>query len=300
MNCRRASQQREDTYDVVTRNIRVAHWPTRRCLVQSPAGKDLSSAAVIIDLHGSGMSAAEQVRISDSSEMARRGAVIVTPDAAIPFALFDGQPPGTAWNVPGTPLPGESKVRSQVSDVDFIDDLIDQLVARHHLDRRRLHVRGFSGGARLASQLPARSRQRFASVGCVAGLRSPPRGRERPPPLLALHGLLDRLNPIAGGSALRWREPVPDAAAEWGERAGAVCSVQTSLAATAEEVRHIRKDGSTAAKLIIINDIGHSWPGTNDAEHLRQFGPSGTFAASDAYWDFVCSIDRYNDERDIG
>ena len=67
-----------------------------------------------------------------------------------------------------------------------------------------------------------------AAVAAVAGLRSPEVRPARPVPIVAFHGLADRINPYLGGRGDRWRESVPEAAAAWAAANG----VETSQTST--------------------------------------------------------------------
>lgn len=123
----------------------------RRYVVIQPRGIAPATVPTIIDLHGSGSWPEEHVAITAARSFAAVGAVVVVPQAGIPFRLLAEWPPGWAWNVPGSPLPGESIARDEPDDMAFMDALTTRLIEQHGVDSRRIHVRGFSGGARLGS-----------------------------------------------------------------------------------------------------------------------------------------------------
>jgi polyhydroxybutyrate depolymerase len=266
--------------------------PRRYVLVQ-PTGHTTDSLPVVIDLHGSGSRPYEHIVITDARRFAAAGALVVVPEAAIAFRLLEGWPAGRAWNVPGTPLPGESIPRQEPDDVAFLGSLADRLIVQHGADPARIHVRGYSGGARLAAHAAVRMADRLASLCCVAGVRFPGSALAQDlPPLLAIHGELDIINPYHGGAGPRWSEPVPEAVGRWALSAGCHPAPRVSApTATVRELRYTRPDGSTPVRLTTIADAAHSWPGSVDSSHHAQFGAAGTFSASRAHWDFLREIE---------
>jgi polyhydroxybutyrate depolymerase len=166
----------------------------RRYVVIRHRGTAPGAVPAIIDLHGSGSWPEEQVAVTAAPAFAAVGAVVVVPQAGIPFRLLADWPAGWAWNVPGSPLPGESIPREDPDDMGFIQALTTRLIERHGVDPKRIHMRGFSGGARLASHLMATMTNQLTSVCCVGGVRFVQPSSNPLPPLLAIHGGLDPIN----------------------------------------------------------------------------------------------------------
>ena len=264
----------------------------RRYLVIRPRGIDPTTVPTIIDLHGSGSWPEEHVAVTAARSFAAAGAVMVVPQAGIPFRLLAEWPAGWAWNVPGSPLPGESIARDEPDDMAFMDALTTRLIEQHGVDPRRIHLRGFSGGARLSSHLIAAMANRLTSVCCVGGMRFvPPLGEV--PPLLAIHGGLDALNPYEGGSGPRWSESVESVVYQWAVASGCGPTPQyRNLSDDVREARYINTGGFAAVRLITVADAAHSWPGTAHRDHIAQFGAPGSFNASQAHWDFVREVDQ--------
>jgi polyhydroxybutyrate depolymerase len=266
----------------------------RRYLVIRLRGIDSATVPTIIDLHGSGSWPEEQVAVSAARSHAADGAVVVVPQAGIAFRLLAGWPAGWAWNVPGSPLPGESVARAEPDDLAFLDALITRLVEHHGVDPRRIHLRGFSGGARLASHLMAATPNRLTSVCCIGGVRYVEPSSRELPPLLAIHGGLDAFNPYEGGSGPRWSESVEQVVYRWAVASGCQATPQCRvLSGDVREVRYIDTRGFARVRLITVDDAAHSWPGTLHSDHIAQFGVSGTFSASQAHWDFVHDVERW-------
>jgi polyhydroxybutyrate depolymerase len=268
----------------------------RRYVVIRPRGMDPASAPTIIDLHGSGSWPAEHVAVTGAETTAARGAVVVVPQAGIPFRLLAQWPEGWAWNVPDSPLPGETTARADPDDVAFLDVLVSRLVEQHRVDPRRIHLRGFSGGARLASLLHSAMADRLSSVCCVAGVRFVP-SSGRLPPLLAMHGSLDSVNPYQGGGGPRWSESVESVIDQWAVAHGCGPPQYRQVADAVRETRYADAEGFAMVRLLTVADAAHSWPGTRHRDHIAQFGASGSFDATQAHSDFVREVDHYRRDR---
>jgi polyhydroxybutyrate depolymerase len=261
-------------------------------LVMNPTGIELATVPTIIDLHGSGSRPEEHVLVTGARSFAALGAVIVVPSAAIPFRLLAGWPAGWAWNVPGSALPGETVARDEPDDMAFIDALTTRLIDQHGADPGRVHLRGFSGGARLSSHLLAAMANRFASVCCVSGLRFVA-GSGKPCPVLAIHGALDAINPYEGRGEARWSESVPSAVYQWAIASRCLPIPQYRIISEhVRETRYANNAGFASVRLITIADAAHSWPGTSATDHMAQFGPPGSFSASQSHWSYISEVDQ--------
>ena len=171
-----------------------------------PPGYDGRTAIpLVLELHGSGGTAAGQARTSGFQEVATREG----------FAVASLQADGGRWNVPID--------AARVDDVVYVSDVIDHVAARICIDATRVYATGFSGGARMSSLLGCRLNARIAAIAPVSGLRWPEPCSGRPIPVLTFHGLADPQNPYAGHAANRgaeWLESVPDALAGWAKHKG--------------------------------------------------------------------------------
>jgi polyhydroxybutyrate depolymerase len=274
---------------------------TRTYLTMSSGAPPEGIRPVVIDLHGSGCTPGEQITASAPHFALNGGALVVVPEGALPFRLQDSRPLGRAWNVPGAPLPGETTARASPDDVRFIAALIDHVVEHFRADPRRIHLRGFSGGARLATHLAARLGDRLASVTCVSGVRFVDSAAPTVPPVLAIHGMDDQINPYWGNDESRWGDSVEQVIERWAVRAG--CAAEPQRCPTpgpgVNELRYLRADGFEPVRLISLAGVGHSWPGTVDKEHIAQFGAAGAFSASKAHWHFVCDLERWTGQEQL-
>jgi polyhydroxybutyrate depolymerase len=198
----------------------------QRAVLVLPSTKAGARVPLVIGLHpsgGTGQSFDDDTGLSSAA--AKKGFAVLLPDGAIP--TDDGK--GRYWNIPGVPLVSGADVpQGTRDDLRFLADAIDQAVADHCVDAKRVYVTGFSGGARMTSMVACRMADRVAAVAPVAGLRagraagkdfSEPDAQDCRPSkavrVLAIHGTDDKTNPFAGGGGLRWGYSVERAAAQW-------------------------------------------------------------------------------------
>lgn len=166
---------------------------TREYLLYVPDGYDGTvDLPLVINLHGFGGTARDQLRTSDMRALADEASFfLVYPQGT----LLDGF---THWN---TFLPGDDN-KSEADDFGFIDALLDALEAELRLDARRVYATGFSNGGDFTYTLACFLDGRITGIAPVAG--SMWVGTERdctlthPVPLLSIHGTADDVRPIGG------------------------------------------------------------------------------------------------------
>lgn len=200
---------------------------------------------LVLDLHGSGGTAAGQAGTSRFETLAAREGVIV--------ASLQGE--GSRWNVPVT--------AERADDVAYVADVIDHVAAHVCTDQKRVYATGFSGGARMSSLLACRLNNRIAAIAPMAGLRWPGPCEGRAIPVLTLHGLADPQNTYDGHAAGRgaeWLESVPEALAGWARHNG--CDAEPVFEDPPGPLSTMRYEGCDAAaevRLIRIDGLVHTW-----------------------------------------
>lgn len=198
----------------------------RSVLVYIPAAPRTRGAMpLILNLHGSGSSGAQQLDRSGLIRLADHNHVLVaSPDGGL--TLPSG---GLAWNIPGVPTTaGQVPPDGAPDDVAYITKLIDVLIVRGCADPARVYVTGLSGGGRMASYLGCVVSDKLAAIAPVVGLRAgspdldspdhPSIGSCQPRevmPVIAFSGDADTTNPIAGGGAKYWRYSLLAAERRW-------------------------------------------------------------------------------------
>ena len=200
---------------------------------------------LVLDLHGSGGTSADQARNS--------GFEILSASERFIVATLDAE--GGRWNVPVQD--------NRADDVAYVRDVIAHVAARVCTDEMRVYATGFSGGGRMTSLLGCQLGSRIAAIAPVSGLRFPGPCSGRPVPVLTFHGLADPQNPYDGHAAGRgaeWLESVPDALAGWARHNS--CKGDVVLDDPAGPLSTMRYDGcgdGTEVRMIRIDGLGHTW-----------------------------------------
>ncbi|OUM02214.1 extracellular catalytic domain type 1 short-chain-length polyhydroxyalkanoate depolymerase [Variovorax sp. JS1663] len=165
-------------------------------------------------------------------------------------------------------------------EVALIMKAIDQVCLMYPVDRTRVAVAGLSAGASMAALLVSRHPERFRAVvmhsgippgtahstlsamGAMVGQRSTKPLVATPaalagawPPLMVIHGGLDRVVASSNGQA---------AVQAWADAAGATAVKQRSVQRGSRyptRITEFKRRGSTVAKLVEIARLGHAWSG---------------------------------------
>jgi polyhydroxybutyrate depolymerase len=228
---------------------------------------------VVFDLHGSGSNGAGQLSVSQIEPVAdSHGFAVLAPNGAVPASST-----GYYWNVPGVPLiNGHSVPRGTPSDERYLTAVLDKAEQTICVDTHRVYMTGFSGGARMTSQMACDHSQLLAAVAPVAGLRAgipvkragtwspkPSSCQPRlPVPILTFHGTADMTNPYAGNDDARWGYSVMAALRRWAVLDH--CShppTRTQVTQTTTLVRYSHCNGGASVSLLRSAGAGHSWPG---------------------------------------
>jgi polyhydroxybutyrate depolymerase len=264
---------------------------SRTVIVHVPTGYSGSSQEpLVLNMHGSGSTAAGQEAFTGMDATADSDGFIVAYPQGV---ITEGS--GFDWNVPGVPLVGGGSVPAgSADDVTFLTTLVHVLEQRYCIDARRVYATGFSGGARISSQLACDASNTFAAVAPVSGLRRPtPCPTTRPVPVLAFHGTADPVDPYGGHGEAYWTYSVPQAAKDWAVQDRCSAAAATSQVGTgATLTRYSGCAGGVTVELYSLTGEGHEWPG---GPHLpksltRVLGPqSDAVNANTVMWDFFAA-----------
>ena len=200
---------------------------------------------LVLDLHGSGGSSADQAANSGFEKVAATERFIV--------ATLDAE--GARWNVPVQDR--------RADDVAYVRDVIAHVAARVCIDDTRVYATGFSGGGRMSSLLGCQLGSRIAAIAPVSGLRFPGPCNGRPVPVLTFHGLADTQNPYDGhapGRGAEWLESIPEALAGWARHNS--CKGDVVLDDPPGPLSTMRYEGcagGTEVRMVRIDGLGHTW-----------------------------------------
>jgi polyhydroxybutyrate depolymerase len=270
----------------VTLTIR-ASGHNRTVVVHTPSGyTGKTPVPLVLNLHGSGGSATQQEAFSGMDPTADAdGFIVAYPQGAIRSGA------GYDWNVPNVPLLGGKPVpRGSANDVAFLSQVITSLEQRDCIDAARVYATGFSGGARMSSQLGCDLSTRVAAIAPVSGLRLPtPCAATRPVPVISFHGTADPVDPYNGNGQAYWTYSVPVAAQRWAAQDKCSATPTTSSAgAQATLTQYTGCAGGATVELYTISGAGHTWPGGPPlpGRFTRVVGPQSQVPAASLIWTF--------------
>jgi len=231
--------------DIQQRQITSGQKQRSYQLFVPPGYNGTTRLPLVMELHGSGGTAAGQARTSGFQEVATREG----------FAVASLQADGGRWNVPIHD--------DRPDDVQYVGDVIDDVASIVCLDPARVYATGFSGGARMSSLLGCKLNSRIAAIAPVSGLRWPAPCGGRAIPVLTFHGLADPQNTYDGhaqGRGDEWLESVPEALAGWAQHNG--CKPDVIFEDPDGPLSTMRygncRDGAEV-RLIRIDGLGHTW-----------------------------------------
>ena len=260
----------------------------RSMIVHIPSGyTDRTPVPLVLNLHGSGSTAAVQEEFSGMDSVAdAHGFLVAYPQGAIVSGSGDD------WNVPGEPLfGGGSAPANAPDDVAFLAQAIHTLEQGLCVDSTRVDATGFSGGARMTSELGCDLSTTIAAIAPVSGLRFPsPCVGTRPVPVISFHGTDDPVDPYNGNGQAYWTYSVAVAVERWAVHDA--CATTPDESVTDSTVRFTEytgcADGATVG-LYTIDGEGHEWPGGPrlPAGDTRILGPQSDAMNADAtMWQF--------------
>jgi polyhydroxybutyrate depolymerase len=260
----------------------------RLAIVHVPTGyRATTPVPLVLNMHGSQSTALQQEGLTGMDATSDADTFIVAyPQGDITAGT------GFEWNVPDEPLLGGGAVPAgSPDDVSFLTQLVTLLGQKYCIDTRRVFATGFSGGARMASQLACDASGVFAAVAPVSGLRFPtPCPSTRPVPVIAFHGTADPVDPYRGDGQQYWTYGVPLAAKRWGSHNGCARSPQRQvLDPTVVITQYAPCTADADVELYTIAGEGHEWPGGTPLPSgiTAVLGPqSRAVSANDLMWEF--------------
>jgi polyhydroxybutyrate depolymerase len=251
---------------------------------------DTTPLPLVLNMHGSGSTALEQEEFTGMNVTSNHDDFIVAyPQGLLP----DGT--GFDWNIPGVPLIGGRAVpKGSANDVKFLTALVGILEQRYCVNPHEVYATGFSGGARMSSQLACDDSELFAAVAPVSGLRRPtPCPAERAVPIISFHGSADPVDPFNGNGQAYWTYSVPTAEKYWAEQDDCSLHATTSKPASgATLTTYSECAGGAEVELYELKGEGHEWPGgpTMPASLTALLGPqSNAVNASALMWAFFAA-----------
>lgn len=230
----------------------------RTYLLHVPPG--LPPAGLVINLHGAGMTGAQQAALTNYNAVADRfGFAVAYPDG-IDLSWADGR---------GASIPD----RQRVDDVGFLAALIERLTRELAVPPGRVFVTGMSAGGFMANRLACDRADLVSAVAPVAGTLGTGVGcaPSRPVSVLAIHGTADAVVPYGGGPMVGRGGPsdvlsAPALAQRWQQADGCPApSVDQPGPVGVQRIAATGCAGGTEVVLLSIDGGPHIWPSALDA-----------------------------------
>lgn len=233
---------------------------------------------LVVALHGRLGTGAQQLQLSAFTALAQQeGFLVVYPDGI-----------GRSWADGRNTSPAS---KEGVDDVGFLTALIDEFVAHHQADPKRVFVVGMSNGGFMALTLACKAADKLAAVGSVTGLMGAELAKtcapSRPLPVAIIAGDTDPIVAFEGGELQAGRGPIIGAEAtfaRWAELDG--CSGSPAITelpdldpadGTRVERRELTgcRDG-VRVRLDVVKGGGHTWPSGDRYLPERFIGKTST------------------------
>ena len=260
-----------------------------RCyyLYAPPTHSSAQPMPVVFNFHGFLMNPESQALVSGWHGLAaEEGFLVVYPQ---------GQKFPQRWDS------GETWGDSDVDDVRFFRDMLDDLASIAAVDHSRVYVTGFSNGGGLTVLLGCEAADLLAAVGTVAAavVSEEACNPSRLVPAMAFHGTADPIVPYEGGEMrgwlLRWGAGATDAptyflaaedwVAAWARGNGCdPIAEDVPPQGDTTGVRYAGCDEDTEVILHTIDGGGHTWPGGWPIPGLGK--TSKDIDATGEMWDF--------------
>lgn len=253
------------------------HGPhSRRCLVSRPVDGQFNGLVVV--LHGAGATAAWMFQEVGLEEWAgQRGLILAFPEATRvrmdkPPHLLDNTPCWEDGSTRRMPRPAVG-----ADDFGWLAGLIGRL-----LEDRPVPVvlAGFSNGASMALRLAAGGLASIRGVLAIGGYPRSELPAEFPPvKTVFVHGRLDPIVPPGGGWVKTpWQPegyaipPMSEAVGNWC-RLMEACHPRRQVAAEFEETRFSDPSGKVWCRWLMVDRLGHHWPGGKGQWESEAMGP---------------------------
>lgn len=241
---------------------------TRNYLLHVPPSyKPGTPMPLVLNFHGLEESPAEQELLSGMSAKADSAGFIVAYPEGINKLWADI--PGAAGN----------------ADKQFIRDLVQSLEKEYSIDPKRVYATGISNGGGMTNRVGCDLADVFAAIGPVSGAYNLWRdcSPSRPVPVVAFHGLADKIVPYDGVKLSAIAPPIRDWAAAWAQRdqcSSTPVTKQVSSSVVSDTWQNCQANALVV--LYTIQNHGHSWPGSQFLQQVT----SQEINATDVIWEF--------------
>lgn len=229
----------------------------REYLLYVPSSySEKDESPIVLNFHGFGGTAEEQLHYSDWRELSDKyGFILIYPQG---LELQEG---GSHWN----PDPISSDGKSTSNDLGFIRKLLKKVSKKYSVDASRLYATGYSNGAGMVYGLAKHESDLIAGIAPVSGLMSEgnllTRRAVSPVGLISFNGDQDWVRPVSGiegylastfVTSQYWAQVNNSSRTQ-------LKQYEQSSGSHIERTSYFRDDGSATIEQYIINRGGHEW-----------------------------------------
>jgi polyhydroxybutyrate depolymerase len=305
----------------------------RAYLVRLPRGYDQGRKyPVVILLHGMNQDADDMERLTRFNELADKDGIIavypsalrgrwnigVTPPSRQPRTGFPGGRGGRRGGYGGGGYPGgggqypgggrsggqkrggEENRPAPADDVEFLNQMLDQMAAKFSVDADRIYATGLSEGGFMAMRVGCAMADRIAAIAPVGAAM--PKTMiclpSRPVPVVMINGTSDPIVPHGGGTEHNLQLPVlsvDDTAKAWGRIDRCAEKPAYSKLPAREkggmETKIETYDGCHQDAQVVSYSVkggGNTWPGGEQYQVEKQIGKtSQDLNANATIWSFM-------------
>ena len=203
-------------------------------------------------------------------------------DTILVFPVGQGEP--ATWNT--------NQDVTIADDVQFANDLLDELDATLCIDPDRIFVAGYSDGAAMAQRVACDTPERVAALATVASTYLECRAAV---PWVAFHGVDDTIVPFEGGDSQgRTLQPVRRIVSDWARELGCDGLAQISRPTDSVELSTYTNcvRGTGEVLLYALIRAGHTWPGASDLPVDLVGATSKQIDGSATIWEFFSTHPR--------
>lgn len=211
---------------------------------------------LVLNFHGYGLSAQDQIERSDMSALAQKEHfIVVYPQGS----YLNGK---RHWRV------GSYTWASRAEDIAFVEELIDYLSGELPIDKDKVYACGFSNGGYFSLRLACTRPDLIAAAASVGGTMS----REnydgcltsRGVPVFLINGRQDAIVPLQGKSEKGYM-PIRTVIQKWcrkndcNYRSNQMFTLDCAEQKNVERIRYLDGNGTLGVQQDIVQGGGHEW-----------------------------------------
>ena len=258
----------------------------RTYILHVPSSYDDShTVPLVLDFHGGGGNAENQIRVSGFSALAdEKGFIVAYPNGT--GKLNDKL---LTWNS-GTCC--SYAVDHNIDDVGFVRALITEVESKYKIDPKRIYATGFSNGGIMSQRLACDASDIFTAIAPVSGtLNYPQCNPAQPVSIIEFHGTEDTHIQYNGGAGPDSLVDIPftsvkDTISFWLNKDQCAQTPETKSYLNISHDTYNNCNAGTAVELYTIIGGKHAWPGSNGPAGPGGDEPVHSISATQLIWEF--------------